>query len=121
MKYHVSMIWLLAVLVAGLSLPAQAGGRYQDPPEFINEVVAKATDALEAIKKDDYDTAMSALSEARNLAKESNKMKTTAPMQLASGELRMAKAALRKKNTDKAVAHLEKVIPYLNKVIESYQ
>ena len=121
MKYPISMIWLLAVLVAGVSMPTQAGGRYQDPPQFINEVVAKAQEALNAINKEDYETAMSALSEARSLAKESNKMKTTAPMQVASGDLRMAKSALRKNEPDRAKAKLEEVIPYLTKVIESYQ
>ncbi len=113
---------LLLILWLSFSLlPAQAGGRYQEAPANLNEIIAAAKRGLEAIQKDNLEEALAAVSEARDLAKASNKEKTTAPMQRASGRLRMAKGALRRGDTVKAGEILEKLIPYLEDVKRSYE
>jgi len=113
--------YFLILIVAIVSFQVQAGGRYQDPPENLNEVLALSSKALEMLKQGDTDEALAATAEARKLAKESNKMKTTAPMQKSSSQLRMAKSALKKGKTDKASDLLAQVVTLLTEVKKSYE
>ncbi|HEB78595.1 MAG TPA: hypothetical protein ENI90_08715 [Methylothermaceae bacterium] len=113
---------LLGILLLSLTLiQAQAGGRYQDAPANLNEILTASKQALTAIQSDNMEEALAAVTQARNLAKTSNKEKTTAPMQRASGQLRMARSALRRGDAVKAGEILEKLIPYLEQVKRSYE
>jgi len=116
-------VWRILALLGLLLflIQVQAGGRYQDPPAHLNEILAAATKGLAALQQGRLDEAMTAVSEARKLAKASNKMKTTAPMQRASGRLAQAKGALRRGDTVKAAGLLEEVIAYLDEVKRSYE
>jgi|GEM_PF-3221286 len=122
MKGNQSVLRLvLLIIVTIVAFQVQAGGRYQDPPENLNEVLALSIKALEMLKQGNADEALAATAEARKLAKESNKMKTTAPMQKSSSKLRMAKSALRKGKTEKASGLLTEVVSFLTEVKRSYE
>lgn len=121
MRYPIHWSALLALVVALFSFQVEAGGRYQNPPENINEVIAEATKAQDFLAQGNLDEALTSTREARRLAKESNKFKTTAPMQRASSKLRMARSAIKKGDSAKATALLEELTTYLDGVVQSYQ
>lgn len=112
---------LIAVLLSLLMLQVQAGGRYQNPPENIDKVVASASRAQDLLKQGQTEEALAAAQEALKLAKESNEMKTTAPMQRATSNLRIIVGEIKRGETDQAVAKLQDIVGYLDGIIKSYQ
>lgn len=118
-----SLSWSIstALLASVLALQAQAGGRYQNPPENIDKVISSATKAQELIKQGQIDQALASAQEALQLAKESNEMKSTAPMQRATTQLRMIVGKLKRGETDQAAAQLQDITSYLDGVLKSYE
>jgi hypothetical protein len=119
-KHRTYWIWLLFALSFAL-FEAHAGGRYQNPPENLDKIVSLASKAKESLNQGQNDAALASIQEALALAKESNEMKTTAPMQRATSHLRMIAGKLKRGEIDQAAEQLQQIIQYLDEVAKSYQ
>ncbi len=118
--YRKPWIWFALALVFALS-EAHAGGRYQDPPENIDKVISFGQKAKDLIQQGQTDQALVAVQEALKLAKESNEIKSTAPMQRATTNLKMIVGKLKRGETEQAASQLQDIIGYLDGVLKSYQ
>jgi DNA-binding FadR family transcriptional regulator len=112
-------LWLIASLLVANTV--FAGGRYEDPPLNLVEVHKFSQQALEAIKQGDKDTALSAAKQGRKLAVESYKEKSTMPMQVSSGSLKEAIAALEANNMADASGKVEHALQKLGEEIDYYK
>ncbi|GAB6068305.1 hypothetical protein JCM13664_16240 [Methylothermus subterraneus] len=119
-KYRASWMGIALALFLAL-VEAQAGGRYQNPPENLDKVIASASKAQELLKQGQTDAALASAQEALQLAKESNEMKSTAPMQRATGQLRMIVGKIKRGETAQAAEQLQQILGYLDGVLKSYQ
>ncbi len=113
-------VWFLFILSLVL-VEAHAGGRYQNPPDNLDQVIASAAKAQDLLSQGQRAEALAAAQEALKLAKESNEIKTTAPMQRATGQLRMIVGKLKRGETSQAADQLGAIIRYLDEVAKSYQ
>ncbi|QSA97718.1 hypothetical protein [Methylococcus sp. EFPC2] len=111
-----TLMALSAVFNAGF-----AGGRYEDPPANLVEVFKFSQQSAEAIKQGNQSAALDAAKQGRKLAVESYKEKSTMPMQVSSGSLKEAIAALEANNLPEAGSKVEHAIQKLNEEIEYYK
>jgi hypothetical protein len=110
--------FLLLTAFSGLGF---AGGRYADPPPGLVEVHKTSTEALEAARANDKDAALAKANEARKLAIDSYKTKSTMPMQNSSSRLKAAVAAIQGGKVADAVGPLEETVNLLTEEISFYK
>ncbi len=119
-KHRIYWIWFLFAVSFAL-FEAHAGGRYQNPPENLDKVVSLASQAKQALNQGQTNAALASIQEALALAKESNEMKSTAPMQRATSQLRMIAGKLKRGEAAQASDQLQQLVQYLDEVLKSYQ
>jgi hypothetical protein len=118
-KSSVRIWWVLLLnLVVGVAF---AGGRYEDPPMNLVEVQKFSQQALDALKAGNKDAALESTKQGRKLAVESYKEKSTMPMQVASGSLKSAIAALEGGNLTEATTEVEHALAKLNEEVDYYK
>lgn len=121
MKQMFTMRLVLTLILGMAASMAIAGGRYADPPRNLVEVSKLTTQALEALNQGNKDNALTAAKEARKLAVESYKDKSTMPMQNGSSRLKAAVTALEGGNLEAAKTPLEETHKLMLDEIEYYK
>lgn len=111
----------LFLILSGVASVGFSGGRYADPPVGLVEVAQFNDKALEAAKAGNKEAALENAKEARKIARDSFKEKSTMPMQKASTNLKAAIASLEAGNTGEAATTLAEVKTVLDKEIEYYK
>lgn len=112
---------VLAVLLASLATVSFAGGRYADPPDGLVEVTQLTEKALDAAKAGNKEAALENAKQARKIARDSFKEKSTMPMQKAGITLKAALESLEAGNVAEAIPPLEECKTAMNAEIEYYK
>ncbi|QFY43095.1 hypothetical protein F6R98_11075 [Candidatus Methylospira mobilis] len=100
-----------------------AGGRYEDPPDGLVEVYGLSQQILQALDAGDNAKALEIVKQARKIALDSYKEKSSMPMQIASSGMKEARNALEANPADVAKAKQEVQHAYekLSSEIEYYK
>lgn len=111
----------LFLVLSGVASVGFSGGRYADPPIGLVEVAQFNDKALEAAKAGNKDVALENAKQARKIARDSFKEKSTMPMQKAGITLKAALEALEGGNVAEAIPQLEDCKKTMDAEIEYYK
>jgi hypothetical protein len=113
------VVWIL--FFGAIANASFAGGRYEDPPANLVEVVNLNQEALEAAKQGTKDAALESAKQGRKLAVESYKDKSTMPMRVSSSSLKGAIASLEAGNLPEAIPQGEHAMGRLGTEVDYYK
>lgn len=98
-----------------------AGGRYEDPPTGLVEVYGLSQQILQSLDAGDNAKALETIKQARKIALDSFKEKSSMPMQIASTGMKEARNAMEANDVAKARQEVQHAYEKLNTEIEYYK